>query len=414
MDDVGDVEEMEDRVLDLVFALGGRATIWRSYADHDRSRVVRGLIIEMTPGQDTFSLLVSPEGHLTPVFQIEEAEEGAFAKPPYLFVKTQFGSITGHVAIVNLLDALKERYLGNLEVSDESGYYETRDFDRLKHKKEFLGGAIQSLAEGLREHGLSKEAMEDPNIIAKRIERVAMLVQEKMSGNLSGDSQRSSTHSDDDAWSEPSLEEEVNWMDAQRRKSDLRSERMTRRIAEAKASGLSTEEAFARAMNEAGFKRPAGNESDDAGLDEAEHGNLFTPPSYPFDEAQDASCRQLNNGVHMAQKFLLKVMDLGKHQTTDSRFMEALLRSSLDIVGGLVQSTSYELDGTMHRALTITQLKRAFTGHAYARGAVFGLNSENAITKDVASDLHTDLERILESLYKLMSDAWNDRDDWNE
>lgn len=205
MDDVGCVEEMEDRVLDLVFALGGRATIWRSYADHAPSRVIRGLLIEMTPGQETFSLLVSPEGHLTPLFQIEEAEQGAFADPPYLFVKTQFGSITGHVAIVHLLDALKERYLSNLEVSDEGGYYETRDFDRLKHNKELLGGAIQSLAEGLREHGLSEEAMEDPSIIAKRIERVAMLVQEKMSGNLSGDSQRSSTDSDDGAWSQPSL-----------------------------------------------------------------------------------------------------------------------------------------------------------------------------------------------------------------
>ncbi|TWU02904.1 hypothetical protein [Stieleria varia] len=60
------------------------------------------------------------------------------------------------------------------------------------------------------------EEMEDPNIIAKRIERVAMLVQEKMSGNLIGDSQRSSTDSDDEALSELSLEEEVNWMDAQR------------------------------------------------------------------------------------------------------------------------------------------------------------------------------------------------------
>lgn len=40
LDDLGRVEEMEDRVLDLVFALGGRATIWRSYADHDASRIV--------------------------------------------------------------------------------------------------------------------------------------------------------------------------------------------------------------------------------------------------------------------------------------------------------------------------------------------------------------------------------------
>ena len=202
-------------------------------------------------------------------------------------------------------------------------------------------------------------------------------------------------------------------MDAQRRRSDVRSERMTRRIAEAKARGLSTEEAIARAMNEEGLERPAGNESDDAGLDDVEYGDPFTPPPHPFDEALDASHRQLSKEVHMAQAFLLKVMDLEKHRTTDSGFMEGLLRSSLDIVGGLVQSTSNELDDAMHRALTITQLKRALTAHAYARGAVFGLSSENAITKEVAIDLHEDLERILETLHQLMSDAWNERDSWN-
>ena len=117
LDDVSRVEEMEDRALDLVFAMGGKATVWRSFADHDTSRFVRGLMIEMTPGQDTLSLLVSPEGHLTPLFQIEEAEQSAFADPPYCFVKTQFGSITGHVAIVHLLDALKERYLSDIPPS---------------------------------------------------------------------------------------------------------------------------------------------------------------------------------------------------------------------------------------------------------------------------------------------------------
>ncbi|MEX1027880.1 MAG: hypothetical protein WD049_07725, partial [Candidatus Paceibacterota bacterium] len=106
VDDLGRIEALEDRVTDLVFALGGRATIWRSYADHDPSRIVRGLMIEMAPGQETFSLLISPEGHLTPLFQIEDAEKAPFAEPPYCFVKTQFGSISGHIVIVHLLDAL--------------------------------------------------------------------------------------------------------------------------------------------------------------------------------------------------------------------------------------------------------------------------------------------------------------------
>lgn len=97
LDNVERIPEMEDRVMDLVFSLGGKATVWRSFADHDTSRVVRGLMIEMTPGQETMSLLVSPEGHLTPLFQIEEAEQSAFPEAPYCSIKTQFGSLVGHV-----------------------------------------------------------------------------------------------------------------------------------------------------------------------------------------------------------------------------------------------------------------------------------------------------------------------------
>ena len=119
VDDLERIEEMEDRVVDLAFALGGRATVWRSYADHDPERVVRGVMIDMAPGHETLGLLVSPEGHLTPLWQIEEAEKTPFDKPPDCFVKTQFGSIQGHVAIVHLLDALRQSYCSNLEASDE-------------------------------------------------------------------------------------------------------------------------------------------------------------------------------------------------------------------------------------------------------------------------------------------------------
>ncbi len=134
MDDVSQVETMEDRLLDLVFSLGGRASIWRSFDKCDSSRVVRGLCVNLEPGQDTLSLLVSPEGHLTPLFQIEEAERTPFDEPPYCFVKTQFGSLQGHIAIVHLLDALRQRFCSNLQVSDEGEYYENRDVNQLLKK----------------------------------------------------------------------------------------------------------------------------------------------------------------------------------------------------------------------------------------------------------------------------------------
>jgi len=182
IDDMGRVGEMEDRAVDLASALGGRARIWRSCADHDPKRVVRGVLIDMEPGHETLSLLVSPEGQLTPLIRIEDAEKTPFDKPPGCFVKTQFGSIQGHIAIVHLLDALRQRYCSNLEVSDEGEYYETRDVAKLTQKMRLLADAMESFADGLRDHGLTDEAAEDPEIVASRVQRVAMLVHRKMLG----------------------------------------------------------------------------------------------------------------------------------------------------------------------------------------------------------------------------------------
>ena len=40
-------------MLDLVLDLGGKAQVWRSTADDDPSRVVRGLLVNLEPGQGT-------------------------------------------------------------------------------------------------------------------------------------------------------------------------------------------------------------------------------------------------------------------------------------------------------------------------------------------------------------------------
>ena len=97
-------------------------------------------------------------------------------------MKIQFGSLQGHIAIVHLLDALREGYFSNLKVTDEGEYYETRDVTKLTEKRQLLSQAIESLADGLREHGLSHEAAEDPGIVALRVERIARLVRQKLLG----------------------------------------------------------------------------------------------------------------------------------------------------------------------------------------------------------------------------------------
>jgi hypothetical protein len=252
IDDISQVDSLEDRVLDFVYSMGGRATIWRSFDDHDSSRVVRGLMIELEPGHDTFSLLISPEGDLTPLFQIEEAEKSPFDEPPYCFVKTQFGSLQGHVAIVHLLDAIRQQYCSNLKVTDEGEYYEKRDVRQLAQRMQLLRAAIRSLGEGLEKHGLNDEAAEDPNILATRIDRIATLVQKKVLTERDHESGAVESVSDDN-WSEPTLDDEVDAMDKLARQNRLRCERMNRRIAECTAAGMSAKEAFELAMQEEGL-----------------------------------------------------------------------------------------------------------------------------------------------------------------
>src|SRR3990172_5417470 len=122
--DMDRVEDFEDRVIDLALAIGGNVRLWRSADDADPSRMVRGLMVDLAPGQETTSLLLSPEGWLIGLIEIEDAERGALTEKPWCFVKTQFGPVEGHVALVELLAAIKTEFMPDLEVMDESGYWE--------------------------------------------------------------------------------------------------------------------------------------------------------------------------------------------------------------------------------------------------------------------------------------------------
>ena len=412
IDDLSQVEKMEDRLLDLIFSLGGRATIWRSFAEHDPGRVVRGLIVHLEPGQDSLSLLVSPEGHLTPLFQIHEAEETPFDEPPYCFVKTQFGSLQGHIAIVHLLDALRQRFFSNLKVSDEGGYYENRDPNHLAHQMQILQKAIRSMDQGLSQYGLSSEALEDPSILATRIERIATMVQQSIFGEKRGNSDLTGRDSDEgqqpDSSSERSLEEEVEVMDRVRRKNDLRSERMNRRITEACAAGMSIEEAFDLAMKEEGLPVPNRDEQEwwlDSDLADSVNEEEDSAIDY-----EGYSPRFEHPAVEQVKEFLDEIMQFEEDDFGPSSFISVLIRSSLEMFGGLVQATCDEDDDQGGRAWTISQLKRALSGHAYARGALFGLKSEQIISEEQAGELFEQLEKILAFIHELSAKAWGSED----
>jgi hypothetical protein len=253
--DLARVEDFEDRLLDLALELGALAQIWRSHADGDPQRGVRGVLLHLAPGQETTSLLLSPEGWLISLTEIEDAERGTLPEPPWCFTKTQFGPIEGHVALVELLTALRREFIPDLEVSDEGSYWETRDLAELTRRRGVVQEAIEGLADGLRRNGLSPEAAEDPALLLRHIERVAARVHRTL--------RRPAEHppvalpeQEDVLGAGPDPEATEALWDELFKHNRRQQERFERALEERRSRGEDADEAFENALADLGLDGP--------------------------------------------------------------------------------------------------------------------------------------------------------------
>jgi hypothetical protein len=382
--DLTRIEDFEDRLVDFALEIGGLARIWRSWADDNPGRMVRGVIMDLAPGHESTSLLVSPEGWLTGLTDIEDAENGRLKEPPWCFVKTQFGPVEGHVALVEMFAALKREFLLDLEVSDEGGYWETRDFADLVRKRSLTKQAIDGLADGLRRYGLSSEAAEDPAILLRHIERVAAQVH--------GVLRRPSEHppigleGDDGGAADPEATERL-W-DELSKHSRRQQERMQRAIEERRSRGLDAESAFREAVREVVPESPD-EETEPSGEPWREVDNALVDESFEDESAEEgASFHEAGDHRFEIEEqerhpLLQQAMDLLARFDTLFRDAGPRFASSLstlnqgagDAMGGLAQALSRRDDDIEDYGLCVVQLKRALRGVAFARGALFPLRS---------------------------------------
>ena len=394
MTDLDRVEDFEDRVLDLALSLGGEARIWRSMADDQPGRVVRGVTLDLYPGQETISLLISPEGWLINLLEIEMAEKGEIDQPPWCFVKTQFGAIEGHVVLVELLAALKQHLISNLEIHDEGEYWPNRDLATLQRKFAQVQRAIDGLAEGLRKYGLSPEAAEDPEILASRVERVAALVHRTLSSPAE---HPPIPFSDDD--SEGS---ERDWDDEHRARR-RQQERLHRAVQEHLARGEDAREALRAAMRDIGLPDldealagPADEE--DSFLDESDDDEDAPWRESLPDAVRDEEYLETRIDRHPLQKQSLDLM-LRLHQLFDlpedqrNAHLELLYRGAGDLMGGLAQALGSQ-DWQPPPSLAVPQLKRALRGAAYAQGALLSLRADGIASEEVFDELRATLRTL--------------------
>jgi hypothetical protein len=111
---------------------------------------LRGISIESDPDNETLNMLFNPEGRLSSFMQEILIHEGSLTwEQAWLFVKTQFGAVDSHIAIVKLLQYLKQSYIPALEVKDEGEYWETADKERLIARRGFIFGKMSQVEKAL-------------------------------------------------------------------------------------------------------------------------------------------------------------------------------------------------------------------------------------------------------------------------
>jgi hypothetical protein len=397
--ELGRVEDFEDRLLDLALELGGQAQIWRNAADADPRRLVRGVLLNLAPGQEPVSLVVSPEGWLVGLTDVEDAEAGRLTEPPWCFCKTQFGPLEGHVAVVEVLAALGREFLADLEVSDEGGYWETRDLAELACRRGQVQGALDGLAEGLRRHGLSPEAAEDPDILVRHVERVAEQVQRIL--------RRPAEHPpvafpENVPGVEPDPDTDEALGDELFKHNRRQQERLQRALEERRSRGEEDAEAFENALDDLGLEPP--EEESDA----ADEPWPADEPDLPVPAESAADSDPFGTEDDERHPLLKEAMDLLTHLDTVFRGADPKLAPSLstlyqgagDAMGGLAQALRGrdEEDDPDAYGLCVTQLKRALRGAAFARGALYPLR--DAVTEEQFDELHRRLKRLEHDVFQ--------------
>jgi hypothetical protein len=88
-------------------------------------------------------------------------------------IKTQFAPVHTHITVVKLLRHLKNKYIHDLEVIDDGGYWETDNVEKLESARNSIFGAMDKLENALGTFsGKSTESM-SPEEIVDYIENVS-------------------------------------------------------------------------------------------------------------------------------------------------------------------------------------------------------------------------------------------------
>lgn len=134
---------------------------------------LKGVAFQPHEFSEIVMLYFDSEGKLNDPLSMALRHEGKIKNAKgYLSVKTQFAPIDTHIAIVKLFRYLKKRYIPDLDVYDEGGYWETNDVEELQRRISSVAKAMDILNESLSSLRVHNRSALTAEQIATKIEDI--------------------------------------------------------------------------------------------------------------------------------------------------------------------------------------------------------------------------------------------------
>ncbi|VGO19029.1 hypothetical protein [Pontiella sulfatireligans] len=139
---------------------------------NDDEKGLRGIILCPASEMESIPFLFDSKGRMHALGDLIAGwtrENAIFS----VAVKTQYAGEASHIWLVGLLRYIQRKYIPNLKVTDEGGYWESDDPEELKRRIESLGAIIKSFGSELESAFMDAVVdKNDPNALADFIERV--------------------------------------------------------------------------------------------------------------------------------------------------------------------------------------------------------------------------------------------------
>lgn len=165
--DTSEINNLVNEVSDICKTLD-----WKYNIIKDSGDPIEGILFS-PENSEAIHMLFMPDGKLCSLFSFilkEKYPDKPFEPIYTISTKTQYAGMDAHIAIIDLLRYLSEKYFSSFELMDEGNYWETRDRSVLKGQFERYDAAVNMFAEAL--DNMEKVPGESPGSLAERLEKI--------------------------------------------------------------------------------------------------------------------------------------------------------------------------------------------------------------------------------------------------